>query len=45
MRILLERRVAARDEENAALRMCVENLRTASKQISATQSATAKLHG
>ena len=43
--ILLERRLAARDDENAALRMRVENLLTAVKETGVTQSARAKPHG
>ena len=43
--ILLEQRVAARDDENAALRMHVENLLTAVKETGAIQGETAKLQG
>ena len=43
--IFLDRRLAARDKENAAVRIRVENLMTAVEDTGATQSPTAKLHG
>ena len=43
--ILLERRLAARDDENAALRIRVENLLAAVKETGAMQSDAAKFQG
>ena len=43
--LLLERRLAARDDENAALRIRVENLLAAVKETGAMQSAAAKFQG
>ena len=43
--ILLERRLAAGDDENAALRIRVESLLTAVKETGAMQTAAAKFQG
>ena len=43
--VLLERRLAARDDENAVLRNCVETLLTAVKETGAKESATMRRQG
>ena len=43
--ILLEGRLAARDDKNAALRIRVENFLAAAKETGAMQSAAAKFQG